>query len=212
MSALFELNAEVRRETGKGASRRLRRANKALAILYGGGKEPLPLMVDQNELLKHLDHEAFYSHVLKINIGDQTERAVLKALQRHSTRREILHFDLQRISKSEKLRLHVPLHFVGADKAPGIRDQGGALSHHMVDVEITCLPQDLPEYIEVDVSRLHTGESLRLSDLTLPQGAELVALSPGSSDATVASIHKARAAEAVEDKEGEVQESPESSI
>jgi large subunit ribosomal protein L25 len=193
MAISFELNAEPRNDTGKGASRRLRRDGKVPAILYGGSQEPQALSLNHNQLLRNLEHEAFYSHILTVKIGGADTRAVLRDLQRHPSRPTILHVDLLRVSATEKLRLHVPLHFLGEDIAPGVKLGGGMVMHELIEVEVECLPQNLPEFIEVDVSGLHLGESLHLSDLKVPQGVTLVELARGEDhDLGVVSIHARR--------------------
>jgi large subunit ribosomal protein L25 len=193
MAISFELNAEPRNDTGKGASRRLRRDGKVPAILYGGSQEPQALSLNHNQVLRNLEHEAFYSHILDINIGGTGTRAVLRDLQRHPSRPTILHVDLLRVSATETLRMHVPLHFLGEDIAPGVKLAGGMVMHELIEVEVECLPQNLPEYIEVDVSGLHLGESLHLSDLKVPQGVTLVELARGEDhDLGVVSIHARR--------------------
>lgn len=193
MAVSFELNAEPRNDMGKGASRRLRRAGKVPAILYGGDEEPRALTLNHNELLRNLDHESFYSHILTINVGDTGTHAVLRDLQRHPSKPTILHVDLQRVSATEKLRMYVPLHFLGEDVAPGIKLGGGMVMHEVSEVEVECLPQDLPEYIEVDVSGLQLGGSLHLSDLKVPEGLTLVELARGEDhDLSVVSIHTRR--------------------
>jgi large subunit ribosomal protein L25 len=193
MAVSFELNAEPRNDTGKGASRRLRRAGSVPAILYGGKEGPRALTLNHNQLLRSLEHEAFYSHILTINIGGTGTRAVLRDLQRHPSKPTILHVDLQRVSETEKLRMHVPLHFLGEDIAPGIKLGGGMVMHELIEVEVECLPQNLPEYIEVDISALDVGDSLHLSDLKIPQGLTLVELARGADhDLGVVSIHARR--------------------
>ncbi len=195
MKVSFELNAEIRNDLGKGASRRLRRSGKLPAILYGAGKDPLPLQMDHDAVMHKLEHEAFYSHILTVKMGGDEVKAVLKDLQRHPYKPGVLHMDLQRIDESEKLRMQVPLHFVGEDIAPGVKQSGGVISHLVTEVEITCLPRHLPEYIEVDVSGLGVNESLHLSDLALPEGVELVELAHGPEhDLPVVSIHLPRGA------------------
>lgn len=197
MNVSFELNAQIRAGAGKGASRRLRREYKVPAILYGGGKEPQPVVLDHNELARKLEHEAFYSHILNVKVGERVERAVLRDLQRHPYKPVIMHVDLQRVSETEELRMRVPLHFIGADIAPGVKQAGGVVSHAMVDVEVACLPKDLPEYIEVDVSQLNIGEAIHLSALNLPADVKLVELLHGGPDhdLPVVAIHHARVAE-----------------
>ncbi len=193
MSSEFVLTAEPRTEQGKGASRRLRREGKVPAILYGAGKDPVPLSVNHNELLKQLENEAFYSHILTVELDGKTEQAVLKDLQRHPAKPFILHLDLMRVSAGEKIRVNVPLHFIGEDVAPGVKIGGGIVTHAVTEVEISCLPKDLPEYIEVDLSALELGESLHLSDLKLPPGVELVQLLQGEEhDVAVAAIQATR--------------------
>jgi large subunit ribosomal protein L25 len=191
MQETFELKAESRSDAGKGASRRLRHAGKVPAIVYGGGKDPLMIALDHNDLLKHLEHEAFYSHVLAVDVDGARESCVLKDVQRHPARPIIMHLDLQRVRADEKIRMHVPLHFENESIAPGVK-QGGAASHHLSEVDVSCLPKDLPEYIEVDMSAMGMNDSLHLSQLKLPAGVELVALGHGD-DALVVSIHTARA-------------------
>jgi len=198
MSVTFEINAEVRTDAGKGASRRLRHTGKIPAIIYGGGKDPVALTVEQNKLAHALENEAFYSHILTINVDGKAEQAVLRDLQRHPARPLLLHADFQRVSATEKLHMHVPLHFVG--EATGVKDEGGVCSHTMSDVEVSCLGKDLPEFIEVDVTDLALGHALHLSDLTLPEGVELVQLAHGPEhDLSVVNVHKARVAKEEDD-------------
>jgi len=166
MQETFELKAESRSDAGKGASRRLRNAGKVPAILYGGGRDPLMIALDHNDLLKHLEHEAFYSHVLTVDLEGARESCVLKDVQRHPARPIVMHL-------------------------AGVK-QGGAVSHHLTEVDVSCLPQDLPEYIAVDIATMALNTSLHLSQLVLPAGVELVALAHGD-DALVVSVHTARA-------------------
>jgi large subunit ribosomal protein L25 len=189
----FVVDAEVRTEHGKGASRRLRREGKVPAILYGGKSEARAISVSHNELSKSLKVEAFYSKILTINIAGDSEQAVLKDLHRHPVRNEIMHMDLQRVLADQALRMHVPLHFKGGDVAPGVKTGGGLIEHHLIQVEVECLPKDLPEYIEVDLSHLDVNESLHLSQLKLSEGVSLVELKHGN-DQSVAAVHLPRAA------------------
>ena len=206
MGTTFELHGELREDKGKGASRRLRRTGKVPAVLYGGKGEPRAIALDHTELMHQLENEAFYSHILTIKVGDKKQEAILKDLQRHPARRAVLHADFQRIVADEKLRTNVPLHFVNEDTAKGVREGGGVISHLATDVEISCLPKDLPEYIDVDVSALDIDEMMKLSDLTLPEGVELVELSYGADhDQPVVAISRPRKEEV--DTEGE--EAPE---
>jgi large subunit ribosomal protein L25 len=193
MAVSFELNAEPRNDMGKGASRRLRRAGQVPAILYGGDQQPQSLTLNHNQLLRSLEHEAFYSHILSVKVGATETRAVLRDLQRHPSKPYILHVDLLRVSATEKLRMHVPLHFMGEDIAPGVKLGGGMVMHELIEVEVECLPQNLPEFIEVDVSGLEVGDSLHLSDLKMPEGVMLVELARGEDhDLGVVSIHARR--------------------
>jgi large subunit ribosomal protein L25 len=197
----FELNAELRQCLGKGASRRLRHAGQLPVVLYGAGKEPVALTLNHNEMLQHLAHEAFYSHVLTLYYAGNKERVVLKDLQRHPYKPQLLHIDLLRIDEKETLSMRVPLHFINEDKCIGVKQQGGIISHLMTEVEITCLPKDLPEYIEVDVAEVRVGTSLHLSDLKVPEGVEIAALAHGAeADQAVFSVHLPRGA--VEAEEG----------
>ncbi len=193
MREAFVVEAEVRTAQGKGASRRLRHEGKVPAIIYGGKGEPQPITVNHNELSKHLKIEAFYSHILTVKIGDATEQAVLKDLHRHPVRNEIMHMDLQRVLADQLLRMHVPLHFKGAEVAPGIKTGGGIIEHHMIQVEVECLPKDLPEFLEVDLSALNVNEAVHMSQLKLPEHVTLVELKHGN-DASVAAVHLPRAA------------------
>ncbi len=199
----FVVVAEKRTDVGKGASRRLRRADKVPAVVYGGSAEPESLTVDHNELIKQLEHEAFYSSILTLEVGGKKSKAVLKDLQRHPYKPKVLHMDLQRVDPKEKLHMHVPLHFIGDDVAPGVK-AGGLLSHSMTDLEVSCLAKDLPEYLEVDVSSMEIGDVLHISDVKLPKGVESVALSHGPDhDLPVATMHKTRGASEEAAAEGE---------
>jgi large subunit ribosomal protein L25 len=198
MKETFVVNAEVRSAHGKGASRRLRRTGKVPAILYGGNGQPQPIAVDHNELAKHLKSESFYSHILTVQLDGKSEQAVLKDLQRHPVRDEVIvHLDLQRVLADQVLRMHVPLHFKGAEVCPGVKTGGGLIEHHMIQVEVECLPKDLPEFIEVDLSQLNVNESIHLSQLKLPHGVSLVELKHGN-DRSVAAVHLPRAVVEVE--------------
>ena len=188
----FEFEAEPRGAGGKGAARRLRRLNKVPGILYGVGGDPVALSLDHNEVLKKLDNEAFYSHVLTIKVAGREEKAVLKALQRHPSRPVVLHMDFQRVSATEKLRVHVPLHFLNEAICPGLK-KGGMVSRNLVDVEVACFPGDLPEFLEVDVGAMDLGQTLHLSDIQLPPNIELPGLSQGAEhDLPVVAIQMCR--------------------
>jgi large subunit ribosomal protein L25 len=198
----FELDATVRHEIGKGASRRLRREEKVPGVVYGGGKQPVSLTLEHKHVAKALESEAFYSHILTLKTGSEAERVILKDVQRHPFKPRIFHVDFQRIRADEKIHMHIPLHFINAEKAPGAK-AGGLISHIINDVEISCLPDNLPEYIEVDVGNMELNDILHLSHLKLPKGVELVALAHGD-DKSVVSIHMPRIEEepAAEAEEG----------
>ncbi|NRH26231.1 50S ribosomal protein L25/general stress protein Ctc [Pseudomonas sp. MS19] len=190
----FALNAEVRSDLGKGASRRLRRnANLVPAVIYGGEAAPQSISLLANELAKLLNNEAAFSHVLTLDVAGKKESVLIKALQRHPAKGFVLHADFIRVVAGQKLVAHVPLHFVNQETSVGVKQQGGEVSHTLVEVEVSCLPKDLPEFIEVDMAKVELGTTLHLSDLTLPKGIELVALSHGN-DLAVANIHASRVA------------------
>jgi large subunit ribosomal protein L25 len=195
MKISFELGAEFRDdEQGKGASRRLRHLGKVPGILYGGHREPRGLSLDHQKLLALLNNERFYSTILNVKVGDQTQAAILKDVQRHPARNAILHVDLQRVVETEKIRIRVPLHFHGESISRGVKEQGGIVSHQKTDIDVSCLPKDLPEFIEVDVSGLSLNQSLHLSNLKAPEGVTFTELAHGR-DATVVSVHAPRAEE-----------------
>ena len=186
----FELDAEVRADIGKGASRRLRHTDKVPAVIYGGGENPISITLDHKKVCLALAHEAFYSHILTINTDNKAEKVILKAVQRHPSRPRVSHMDFQRVRADQKLHMHIPLHFTGEEVAPG-QKEGGVFSHLMSDVEVVCLPANLPEFIEVDVSKMALDETLHLTDLKLPKGVELTAFAHGveGHDLPVISIH-----------------------
>jgi large subunit ribosomal protein L25 len=194
MTVNFALNAEVRSDLGKGASRRLRR-NVAMvpAVVYGGEKAPQSISLLAKELAKLLENEAAYSHVLTLNVDGTNESVIIKALQRHPAKGYVLHADFVRVVAGQKLTAHVPLHFINQETSVGVKQQGGEASHVLVEVEVSCLPKDLPEFIEVDMAKVEVGQIVHLSDLKLPQGVELVALAHGN-DLAVANIHASRVA------------------
>ena len=201
MSVSFTIDAQLRDDMGKGASRRLRRAEKVPAILYGAGKKPVAIMLNHHQIQKQLENEAVYSHILTLNVEGKEEKAILRDLQRHPYKQLILHADFQRVKAGEKIHVHVPLHFIGEDVCVGVKQGGGVISHVAVEVEVSCLPKDLPEFIEVDLSGLNVGEAVHLSDLKLPGGVTLVELSHGSDhDAVVAAVHSVRGGASDEEK------------
>ena len=195
MSTNFELAASIRKDLGKGATRRLRKEGVVPAVIYGAGSEPVSISLDHNRLMHSTENEAFFSHILSIDVAGKEEKVIIKALQRHPSRSVLMHADFMRVNMSEKLKVHVPIHFVGEELSEGVK-AGGVLTHDLVDVEIQCLPADLPEFIEVDVSGLAVGESLHLTDLTIASGLEIVALLQGADhDLQVVSVQANRASE-----------------
>jgi large subunit ribosomal protein L25 len=195
MTVEFVLNAEVRSDLGKGASRRLRRnASQVPAVVYGGDKPSQSISLIAKDLAKLLENEAAFSHVLSLNLNDVKESVLIKALQRHPAKGFILHADFVRVVAGQKLTAHVPLHFINESTSVGVKQQGGEVSHTLSEVEVTCQPQDLPEFIEVDLAAVEVGHTLHLSDLKLPQGVELIALAHGN-DLAVANIHASRVKE-----------------
>jgi len=193
MRISFELAAEFRDGQGKGASRRLRHAGRVPAILYGGHVEPRAITLDHQKLMTLIDNEKFYSSIINIVVGDKKQAAIVKDMQMHPARNAIVHVDMQRVSENEKIRIHIPIHFKGEAASPGVKTEGGVVSHRVADVEILCLPKDLPEHIELDLSGMHINESKHLSDLPLPEGVTIPAIAKGN--ATVVSIHPPRAEE-----------------
>jgi large subunit ribosomal protein L25 len=175
---------------GKGASRRLRREHKIPGVVYGAQKEAVSVTFDHNKLSKALEKEAFYSHILTLKTGTESERVILKAVQRHPIKPIIMHVDFQRINMNEKLHMHIPLHFKGAEEAQGVKE-GGLVSHIMSDVEVSCLPGDLPEYLELDISGMGMNDILHLSDIPLPKGVDIVSLLH-EDNKPVVSIHMPR--------------------
>ena len=192
MSEDFTLNATARNDLGKGASRRLRRlAGEVPAIVYGGKAEPLVISTSHNELLKHLEHEAFYSHIISLNVDGTAQDVILKDLQRHPSKPLVLHADFLRIDKSTKLHTHVPLHFINEATSKGVKIQGGKVVHNLTQLDVSCFPHNLPEFIEVDLANAEVGTIIHISDLKLPSGVTSVALSHGADhDLAVATIVK----------------------
>ncbi len=204
MSTTFTLAAELRTDTGKGASRRLRHASKVPAIIYGADKEPTMLTIRHDDILHAVEDEAFFSHILKLEIKDgDTEKVIIKDLQRHPAKVQIMHADFQRFDATQSLHVNVPLHFINEDICAGVK-AGGLIAHLMAEIEVSCLAKDLPEYIEVDMSDLDSGESIQLSDLKLPEGVTSVVMSQGEGhDQAIASIHTPRGEKSEDDIEEE---------
>jgi large subunit ribosomal protein L25 len=199
MVGSFEFDAEIRTTTGKGDARRARRLGKIPAIVYGGGlAEPVKIYLAHHRVAKALQNDAVYSHVLTLRFDGKEEKAILKALERHPSRPIIMHMDFQRINEKDKLHVHIPLRFLNQETSIGVK-KGGVISHALVEVEVLCLPQNLPEFIEVDMAKVDLGQLVHLSDLTVPEGVELVDLTHGAiNDRTVASLHANRSTDAEE--------------
>ena len=217
MSEDFDLIAEIREGQGKGASRRLRHEGKVPAIIYGAGRPPRQLAFDHNRVIQQLENESFYSSILNIKVGEKSQAAIVKDLQRHPSLPRIMHMDLQRIVEDQVIRMNVPIHLIGADVAIGVKEGGGKVSHMRTDVEVVCLPKNLPEYLELDISELELDGLMYLTDIPLPEGVEVPELAQEVEQVQpIVSIHiikeiviedeeelEAAEGEAVEGEEGE---------
>ena len=204
MSDDFDLIADIREDQGKGASRRLRHKGLVPAIIYGAGRPPRALVFDHNRVIQQLENERFYSTVLNIKVGEKSQAAILKDVQRHPSKPQVMHLDFQRIVEDEEIKMLVPIHFLGEDVAPGVQRGGGKPQHMMTEVEVVCLPRHLPEYLEIDVSELELDEMLKLSDIRLPEGVSIPALAQGEeADRAVVSIHIIKEVVIEEPEEGE---------
>ena len=198
----FELAAESRDASGRAGSRRLRKAGKVPAVVYGGGQPPSALTLDHNTLVHQMENESFYTSILTLKIGAAAESVVVKDVQRHPAKHQIMHMDLLRVRADEELTLHIPVHFINEETAVGVKTQGGIVEHLMTDVEVSCLPKDLPEYLEVDVSAVELDQIIHLSDIKLPEGVRITALEHDS-DHAIFAIHAPRRAESTDDAAGE---------
>ncbi len=189
MSNEFELNAMLRTDLGKGASRRLRRlADQVPAIIYGAGKDPVSITLAHKDIMKAVENEAFFSHVISLNVEKKKEKVILKDMQRHPAKDKILHADFLRIDAKHVLHIKVPLHFINEDKCLGVK-AGGVVSHQLNEIEVACLPKDLPEFIEVDTAELEIGDIIHISDIELPEGVTSIDLSHGADhNLTIASV------------------------
>ncbi len=201
MSTDFVINAKVREGQGKGASRRLRREGFVPGILYGGGGEPIRFAVPGSELDSSLEYESFYSRILTLRLDGRDEQVILKDLQRHPAKAAIWHLDLQRVVADEKIYVNVPLHFIGGDVCPGVKEHDGVVDRHRIEIEVVCLPGNLPEYIQLDISAMNLNDSLYLSDLKLPEGVEAVDVLHERDDYPLVSIRVPRVAAEVEEEE-----------
>ena len=176
MSKQHKILAELREDVGKGASRRLRRAGRVPAIIYGGGREPAMVTLDHNYMIHAVEDESFQSSVLEINVGDKAQKVILRDLQRHPYKPFINHVDFQRIRDDEEIRISVSLHFINEESSPAAKAAGVVVSYAMTEVEISALPKDLPEYLEIDLATLNPGESIMLSQINLPAGVTIPAI------------------------------------
>ena len=210
MAKNFDLIAELREDRGKGASRRLRHQDKVPAIIYGAGRPPRALSFDHNKVIRQLENESFYSSILNIQVNDKSQAAIVKDIQRHPSKARIMHMDFQRIVADEKIRMNVPIHYLNAEEAEGVKTEGGSVSQIITDIEISCLPADLPEYFEVDIIDLKLNEMLHISDIKLPEGVEIPILAQGpENDRPIVSIQFIKEEvieEEVEELEGEAVE------
>jgi large subunit ribosomal protein L25 len=185
----IEIKAKERMSKGTGASRRLRHAGTTPGVLYGGTKDALSLELDTKELFMQFRHEAFHASILTLNLNGKKESVILRDFQMHPVRNNIQHIDFQRINENEKINVKVPFHFTNEDTAPGVKLEGGLVSHIMTEIDISCLPKDLPQYIEVDLGSLAMGDSIHLSEVSIPDGVELTTLTE-ENDPVITSISK----------------------
>lgn len=209
MSNNYVLEAQSRADQGKGASRRLRREDMVPAIVYGAGKDPVSIKLTHHVMLNHLEDEAFYSQILMLSVDGQSEKVVLRDVQRHPAKPLIMHMDFLRIDESQLIRMHVPLHFLNEETAPGVK-LGGQVNRQLVEVEIDCLPSNLPEFIDVDLGGLAIGESIHMSDIKLPSGVVLPGLLQGEEhDLAIVAIHKGKVDESGSESESAGEEAGE---
>jgi large subunit ribosomal protein L25 len=197
MSTNFVINARSREDTGKGASRRLRhQSGEVPAIIYGGKKHAEKISILHKDITKALENEAVYSSIISLSIDGKAEDTIIKDIQRHPAKQVILHLDFLRVSKTTKLQTRVPLNFLNEDICIGVKMGGGLIAHTMTDIEVSCLPKDLPESIDVDMEQIDIGQIVHLSDIKMPSGVESVSLSQGAEyDLTVATVNKQKAAD-----------------
>jgi large subunit ribosomal protein L25 len=194
VKAAFELAGEPRAQLGRTDSRRLRRAGKVPAIMYGGGEAPEALVLDHNSLKNQMSREAFYTSILTLKIGPKSQQVVVKGVERHPAKPQIMHLDFQRVREDVEITLNVPIHFTGEAESKGVKEQGGVVDHLLTDVEVRCLPRYLPEFLTIDVTALELNQIYHLSDIKLPEGVTLVALA-GGHDYPVVAINLPRAEE-----------------
>jgi large subunit ribosomal protein L25 len=207
MSDNIQLSAEPRADSGKGASRRLRRTGLVPAVVYGGDGDPQSISLTQNEFSHELENEAIYTQLIDLNIGKDTQEVILRDLQRHPYKKIIMHADFFRVDMKKTLNVVVPIHVHNAEDCIGVNMEDGMLTQTITEIEVICLPKNLPEYLEVDVAELHLGDIMHLSEIKMPEGVEIVALTYGEEhDAGVISVVKTRAEEIIEDEAPEAPE------
>ncbi|MEH6455489.1 MAG: 50S ribosomal protein L25/general stress protein Ctc [Cocleimonas sp.] len=213
--AKYELAAEMREDLGKGASRRLRRLNKIPAVLYGAGRPAWSLMLKENQLMRNLQEESFYAAIIELTLDGKKQKVFLRDLQRHPAKQLVLHVDLQRVRDDVEMTVTLPIHFLNEETAPGVKMEGGKVQRNLSDVEVVCLPGDLPEYIELDLGEMNSGDALHLSDLKLPEGVKSTELEQGEGhDHAIVSIFIPKAVEEEEEDTSapEAPEAPESDV
>ena len=207
MADKLDLVAEFRTDSGKGSSRRLRRAGKVPAIIYGAGREPRSLTFNHNDLLKATDHESFFSSILNVQVGENVRAAILRDIQVHPSKHQIMHIDLQRVVENEKIHMEVPIHYLNEASCVGVKIGGGTVQKTRTEVEVICFPRDLPEYLEVDIQNMEVDDLLHLSDIKLPDGVELIDLiADPPRDEPIVSVHVLRGS--VEDEQTAAPEAP----
>jgi len=211
MSNEFELNATARRDLGKGASRRLRRlANEVPAIIYGGSIAPESISIPHKDILKATTNEAFFSHIITLHVDGKKEQVVIKALQRHPAKPRIMHADFQRVSAKQAIHVKVPVHLINEDKCKGVKTGGGSILKTMSELEVTCLPKDLPEYLEIDMANVDVGEAVHISQIVFPKGVSSVDLTHGpDADHAVVTVQPPRGGSADGDDEAADEETSE---
>lgn len=202
MSANFIVEAEVRTGSGTAASRRARRNGHVPVVVYGGGEDEQYLLVDHNKIYRQLNVEAFHSALVQLHVGDDLQRAILRDVQMHPYKQQVMHLDFQRVSRKDTITMTVPLHFIGEEDAPGVNVENGIMTHGMLSIDVSCLGSDLPEYVEVDVSGLGMGESVHLGDVKLPDGVEFASTVQESDlELSVASVLAPKKPQTVDDEE-----------
>ena len=214
----IHLNAALRSDSGKGASRRLRREGLVPAIVYGGERKPAMITIPHNEFIHELENEAIYTQVIELRVGDKKQDVILRDLQRHPYKNKLMHADFFRIDENKPINITVPVHVANAESCIGVKTDGGMMTQLVTEIEIIALPKDLPEYLEVDAENLHLGETLHLTDIVLPEGVQIVALTHledvediehDDHNVGVLSVVKTRAEEVIE---VEAPEAPETEV